>query len=781
MVISIENKDGCVGNAEAKDAVEKFFAENDYSDKRVVMVLPDNTRSGPVGDIFKMIFDSIGKKVKALDILIALGTHQPMTEEQICTRLNITPEQHKNEYDDKYLAEMYGPSYIASELSTYDEDMKNEYVQLLEEYQEEEAAVKFIQDHDLEEDLSTWILEETNFGDLREIYSLEDLEGNITRGLFEKVLNEVFYPMYMKTFSSDEEGDSLEEQIVGVKGMYERLLAVEGANIQDQILTFQEGLTTAHHHGTMADHLVWHPDMTGTEFLDSLSSGPHIEAWNADLATSLGHTPGEGYKPQNTQTYYDPESRPQLRGHIAKFNELFKRVGNITKIAGIHVEDLERIYELTYIYQMLTREQNIGDYGVPQTLPDQAYNEYHKTVQRLRHLFVESFDGMRDAYDIWIERHSAAPEWFSNDVYDEFYDRAYDVHRGWESLSDALSFSDDLVHETIVEALKFHLNEEDWLEDPNPQMTEYNTTSFDDMNIEQLEDVIDRVRKSDGDLATNIIDRIFQEVAASPEFDIYMQDVIDTRMEGWDDETQLGAVKEMREKLETADELELDDQITLFQEALTTAHNNGEMSEYIIEGMSSSSAVSFLDYLSHGEYVDQLDADLAKVLGYPMGSRLHNPEIGKYSALNASLEEKLNQIRVAIAGTVQDVYELWEADRKMQPIYGAGAISDDVAEAVSDTITEYYPDVGVTVEAGSGNHMYTIAFDSTGAFAIDIPHKAYKQRGGYRNVADTIIDPQYDVQIMDLNLVPEELEQLNMEQGIHTWIDESTVEEHNNV
>ena len=35
---------------------------------------------------------------KQLDVLVALGTHQPMTEEQICTRLGMTPSEHNSKF-----------------------------------------------------------------------------------------------------------------------------------------------------------------------------------------------------------------------------------------------------------------------------------------------------------------------------------------------------------------------------------------------------------------------------------------------------------------------------------------------------------------------------------------------------------------------------------------------------------------------------------------------------------------------------------------------------------
>ncbi len=98
MIIERQDKDGFIDNKEAGKAIGEFFAKNDYTGKRLLLIIPDNTRSGPIGDIFKSIYDCIGQKAKALDCLVALGTHQPLTEEQICTRLSITLQQRKNKY-----------------------------------------------------------------------------------------------------------------------------------------------------------------------------------------------------------------------------------------------------------------------------------------------------------------------------------------------------------------------------------------------------------------------------------------------------------------------------------------------------------------------------------------------------------------------------------------------------------------------------------------------------------------------------------------------------------
>jgi nickel-dependent lactate racemase len=98
MVIERQDANGVVTAEQMREAVKEYFAKKDCSGKRILIIVPDNTRSGPVGDVFKEIFESIGGKVKKLDILVALGTHQPISEEQICVRLGMTAAERKSKY-----------------------------------------------------------------------------------------------------------------------------------------------------------------------------------------------------------------------------------------------------------------------------------------------------------------------------------------------------------------------------------------------------------------------------------------------------------------------------------------------------------------------------------------------------------------------------------------------------------------------------------------------------------------------------------------------------------
>jgi lactate racemase len=78
--------------------VGSVCAPEQYRGKRVLLIVPDGTRTAPIGLVFEAIFQQIGQVTKALDVLIALGTHQPMNEAAICRRLDITEADRRGRY-----------------------------------------------------------------------------------------------------------------------------------------------------------------------------------------------------------------------------------------------------------------------------------------------------------------------------------------------------------------------------------------------------------------------------------------------------------------------------------------------------------------------------------------------------------------------------------------------------------------------------------------------------------------------------------------------------------
>ena len=51
--------------------------------KRVLIVIPDATRTAPIPLMFDLFYEVLGERVERLDYLIALGTHQPMAQAAI--------------------------------------------------------------------------------------------------------------------------------------------------------------------------------------------------------------------------------------------------------------------------------------------------------------------------------------------------------------------------------------------------------------------------------------------------------------------------------------------------------------------------------------------------------------------------------------------------------------------------------------------------------------------------------------------------------------------------
>lgn len=94
-----ENESG-LHDSQVMEIVTHQIDPDDVSGKRVLVIVPDHTRTAPVGDVFKALHQHIGGAAKALDVMIALGTHPPMSDEAICQRLSIRMDERSNHYPD---------------------------------------------------------------------------------------------------------------------------------------------------------------------------------------------------------------------------------------------------------------------------------------------------------------------------------------------------------------------------------------------------------------------------------------------------------------------------------------------------------------------------------------------------------------------------------------------------------------------------------------------------------------------------------------------------------
>jgi nickel-dependent lactate racemase len=68
--------------------------------QRVLLIVPDGTRTAPVGLMFKTLHAQLAPVVRKFDVMIALGTHPPMSAEAINARVEITAAERASTYRD---------------------------------------------------------------------------------------------------------------------------------------------------------------------------------------------------------------------------------------------------------------------------------------------------------------------------------------------------------------------------------------------------------------------------------------------------------------------------------------------------------------------------------------------------------------------------------------------------------------------------------------------------------------------------------------------------------
>ncbi|MBM3878301.1 MAG: DUF2088 domain-containing protein [Verrucomicrobia bacterium] len=83
---------------EVAHAVAQACPAANHRGQRVLLIVPDGTRTAPIGLLFRALFAELGAATEALDLLIALGTHQPMSEAAICERLEISAADRAGRY-----------------------------------------------------------------------------------------------------------------------------------------------------------------------------------------------------------------------------------------------------------------------------------------------------------------------------------------------------------------------------------------------------------------------------------------------------------------------------------------------------------------------------------------------------------------------------------------------------------------------------------------------------------------------------------------------------------
>jgi nickel-dependent lactate racemase len=90
MVIGQGSTTTTLHDEQVRDVLAHALAPLAFDGQRVLVIIPDATRTAPIPLMFRLLYDLLGARVARLDYLIALGTHQPMPEEAIARLVGVS-------------------------------------------------------------------------------------------------------------------------------------------------------------------------------------------------------------------------------------------------------------------------------------------------------------------------------------------------------------------------------------------------------------------------------------------------------------------------------------------------------------------------------------------------------------------------------------------------------------------------------------------------------------------------------------------------------------------
>ncbi len=80
MTVALSRLERPLTDAEVEEVLARGLEELSLDGRRVLLIIPDGTRSAPVPLFFDLFRRLLVPRVAALDVLVALGTHPPMTD-----------------------------------------------------------------------------------------------------------------------------------------------------------------------------------------------------------------------------------------------------------------------------------------------------------------------------------------------------------------------------------------------------------------------------------------------------------------------------------------------------------------------------------------------------------------------------------------------------------------------------------------------------------------------------------------------------------------------------
>ncbi|HEX8888149.1 MAG TPA: lactate racemase domain-containing protein [Pyrinomonadaceae bacterium] len=94
------HEDRLLDEAEIRALVSRTLARAQLDGKRVLIIIPDRTRTAPIPQMFRLFHEILAGKVAALDYLVALGTHKLLSEESINQLVGVSLEERESKFAD---------------------------------------------------------------------------------------------------------------------------------------------------------------------------------------------------------------------------------------------------------------------------------------------------------------------------------------------------------------------------------------------------------------------------------------------------------------------------------------------------------------------------------------------------------------------------------------------------------------------------------------------------------------------------------------------------------
>ena len=84
--------------ADVQALVANYLADPIFDNRRVIVLIPDHTRTAPLPVLFRAVNDVLKARVKVLNFMVALGTHQPLDEAALLNLVGLIPHERETTY-----------------------------------------------------------------------------------------------------------------------------------------------------------------------------------------------------------------------------------------------------------------------------------------------------------------------------------------------------------------------------------------------------------------------------------------------------------------------------------------------------------------------------------------------------------------------------------------------------------------------------------------------------------------------------------------------------------